>query len=444
MKFIQKILLFLLLILIPSIISLLYIYELQDYMVSTYSLGMITGITGFIFLVISLILATRIRYIDRLFGHDKVMIFHGYLALTGIIFIIIHYFIKDSESPVFSIQLMSGQTALIGYGVIMITTLLIMVPNVLHKLKIINDFRLFINKKLKLDYDILKIFHNLTFLITIIAGVHIILANSTRYYPLRLSVITSLLIITIIFYIYMKFIRYFINKSKQFRITSVSKMSSSIVEITMASKKNRILKHESGQFAFFKFIIDKRANSEHPFTISSCPNHELIKITVKNLGNFTKKLQYINIGEMVIIDGPYGTFSQKNNKNNQIFIAGGIGITPFVSMIREAEKKGFSVKTTLYWGGVKKSDLIYDDYFRKTAESLNNFNYHPYISEENPNWKGRTGHINILDIIEDEGDITKNTYFYLCGPPGMKKALKKQLKQHKVKNKNIFKEDFTL
>jgi len=100
------------------------------------------------------------------------------------------------------------------------------------------------------------------------------------------------------------------------------------------------LQFNPGQFVFISFNQESLSES-HPFPISSGPDENLLRITIKNLGDYTKTLtEKLQKGTIAKIEGPYGVFSYKNTPNeNQIWIAGGIGITPFVSFIKDMFKK---------------------------------------------------------------------------------------------------------
>ena len=103
---------------------------------------------------------------------------------------------------------------------------------------------------------------------------------------------------------------------------------------SLKRNKNTIIKRNPGQFAFFRFKSKAVGFEEHPFTISSETQTIFMSITVKKSGDYTAQLSNIIVGDSLYFDGPYGVFSPIDNGSNYVFIAGGIGITPFISILK--------------------------------------------------------------------------------------------------------------
>jgi predicted ferric reductase len=151
------------------------------------------------------------------------------------------------------------------------------------------------------------------------------------------------------------FSKYLPNKIK-YKVKNVIQLNRDIKEIEMEVLDKKIY-FKPGQFAFFSFIGEKVSPESHPFSISSSNLNDNLKITIKNLGDYTSQLDSIQAGDSVLVDGPYGDFSYKNFDNkSQIWIAGGIGITPFFSMIQNIEK---DYKVDLYYSVKEIGEAVY-------------------------------------------------------------------------------------
>src|SRR3970040_78401 len=99
-----------------------------------------------------------------------------------------------------------------------------------------------------------------------------------------------------------------------------------------------IKKHRAGQFLFVRFPSEKDLNESHPFTISSAPSEDVLRLTIKASGNFTRDLfSNLKAGSDAVVEGAYGSFDYRTGGGKQIWVAGGIGITPFLSFIRDLE-----------------------------------------------------------------------------------------------------------
>src|SRR5262249_44822139 len=114
--------------------------------------------------------------------------------------------------------------------------------------------------------------------------------------------------------------------------------NNSSTEVTLRARKEPIKKHRSGQFLFVRFPSEKDLNESHPFTISSAPAEDVLRLTIKASGNFTRDLfTKLKEGADAIIEGAYGMFNYKTGGPKQIWIAGGIGLTPFLSFVRDMD-----------------------------------------------------------------------------------------------------------
>ena len=92
-----------------------------------------------------------------------------------------------------------------------------------------------------------------------------------------------------------------------------------------------------GQFVFVDFHQDGISAETHPFSIASTPGQTTLEVVVRSLGDYTSRLMGLKPGAMARVEGPFGRFTYHRHRNrDQIWIAGGIGITPFMSMVQDA------------------------------------------------------------------------------------------------------------
>ncbi|MBI3366609.1 FAD-dependent oxidoreductase [Candidatus Roizmanbacteria bacterium] len=191
---------------------------------------------------------------------------------------------------------------------------------------------------------------------------------------------------------------------------------------------------------------DKRGNSR-PFTIASSPlekNH--IMITTKIIqSSFKKRMMELKPKELVHFFGPIGAFIlNEEEKEDRVFLAGGIGITPFHSMITYAEKKKLSIPITLLVSFSTVEDMIF------YKELLNIAKTNTYIKiiytithpEEKTEWKGEVGRISDVLIKKYVENIFQPQYF-IVGPPAMVAGMEEVVMGMGISNKRIFIENFT-
>ena len=152
----------------------------------------------------------------------------------------------------------------------------------------------------------------------------------------------------------------------------------------------------------------------------------------------------VKVGDKAYIDGSYGSFSYlKSAKVNKLcFIAGGIGITPFLGMLRYIEAKDKNKSVKLLWGVRDDSEIISKNEFDGFGNALKDFEFIPVVSND-PSYKGEKGFIDAEKIKKYANNI--NDYdFYICGPPIMLELQIKNLKALGVPSNKIHYERFAI
>ena len=200
---------------------------------------------------------------------------------------------------------------------------------------------------------------------------------------------------------------------------------------------------KAGQF-FFLRLKRKGVYARHPISISSSPDEKDLKFTIKLKGNFTKEASNLNIGEEIIVEGPFGIFTLEDISQNKnlVFIAGGVGITPFFSMIKSNLHSNIKRNITLFYC----SKTIKRTIFKKELDNLKEqwFKKIYIVSEDECSGNVKEKGIITKELMKkylSEEDI-KNSIFYICGPEKMKDCAIKELKDLGVKKENIIIEDF--
>ncbi len=117
----------------------------------------------------------------------------------------------------------------------------------------------------------------------------------------------------------------------------------------------------AGQFLFVKFEGEKGLDESHPFTISSAPSDDMLRLTIKSSGDFTRHLfANLKVGTSAVVEGAYGMFNYKTGGEKQIWVAGGIGVTPFLSFLRDL-KDDLSHHVDFYYTVRHKEETVFVD-----------------------------------------------------------------------------------
>lgn len=391
------------------------------------SLGRLFGLVATFLVLMQLLLIGRIPWLENYIGHDRLSIIHhlnGFLALVLIIlhpiFIVLGYleftdmtFIQNFMNVVLTYP--DVLKAFIAYWIFIISVLL--------SIGIV---------KLKLRYEVWYFIHIFSYLAIILAfghqlkvGSDFLSSNSFVYYWYFLYIFVGANLILF------RFVKPVINFFRyKFYVDSIVTESDNTVSIYIKGDNLKNFKFDAGQFAIWRFLDLKRFLEAHPFSLSSAYNGEYIRLTPKNLGDFTKNLGGIKKGTRVIMDGPLGVFTLRRTNNNQILlIAGGIGITPLRAILETALKQKRDV--ALLYIASNASEFPLKNELKKFTNKI----YFLDSSRE-----GRLSDSKLISLVPDliERDV------FLCGPSAMMKATIEILKKLGVEESKIYYEKFSL
>lgn len=401
---------------------------MEDYIRNT---ARLIGIIGFFLFGTSIFIGSTLRLLDKKFGLDRLLRFHRLFSLISFLILIFHpillfiYNFIKYNFLVLEIYLNYFKLYYFIFGVISLIFLAINIFLSYFFFKKINHLFWLIFHRFSVIFYIISLIHLLNFGVLIGLNPKIPILNIVIIF----SIILALIGVIIRSYLLIK------NKKITSRVTNIIKETDETYTILIEKPKN--FTYKAGQFAFINFK-KKKMTKPHPFTISSSPSEDFLSFSIKSLGEFTSKIKTINNNEIIKIDGPYGIFNFKNR--DSIFIAGGIGITPFRSIIGDKDFNKDNKKVILLYGSKTKKDIIFYDWFEKNKDKLkivyilsnerivddskNNFEY-GFLSD---------------DILKKYSDFTED--FYICGPPIMVKKTIEILKSNNVNKIKIFYEKF--
>jgi propane monooxygenase reductase subunit len=152
----------------------------------------------------------------------------------------------------------------------------------------------------------------------------------------------------------------------------------------------------------------------------------------------------IAVGDQLELTGPFGVFTLRDNPGVPlVFLGGGAGMAPILSLLRSMAERAIDRPTTFYYGARGKRDLCFEDELRSLAATLPNFRYLPALSEPaaDDEWDGEVGFI--TDVVARYESDLKGADAYVCGPPPMVEAALPLLERLGVAQKRIFYDKFT-
>ena len=209
------------------------------------------------------------------------------------------------------------------------------------------------------------------------------------------------------------------------------------------------LSFKAGQYLNFTLLDPPETDAEgntRTFSIASAPDEEELMMATRMRDTaFKRVLKTMPLGAQVEIEGPYGNFTlHKNAARPAVFLTGGIGITPYRSIIRDAGRKKLPHRLLLFYSNRRPEDGAFLEELQQAESDNPNYQFIGTMTDmansKRP-WQGKTGYINRDMLAQSISDLTTPIY-YIAGPPGMVTAMRKMLADADINDDSIRTEEF--
>ncbi len=405
-------------------------------------LGQFLGAEAILLLSVGLILISTLPWVEVLFdGIDKAAIWHRRVAITGILLLIPHILLAanphpSSLGPLLAVIGAAGLALLVVWAVL--PRWRSVIPHVFHR-PVLAVRRLPGARHLRRalgGYELWRQVHRLTGLFVAVGFAHALL-DGTPFAPSTLLRWTFIVVggTGLAFYAYRELLARHFVPMLDYQVRTVRPVSDGILEIGL-KPLGRPVSFAAGQFAML-FLEGIDGWHRHPFTITSSPGDEDLRFAIRALGDGTSQLQdVVQPGMPAVIGGPFGRFSHAKGTPRQLWIAGGIGVTPFLSWLRDLGEHPPRGPVDFFYSS-SDPDLPYADEIRELAARSDLVQVH--ISD------GRQGHLTAERILAEAGGAAVplgQVSVFLCGPAGMVAALESGFHHLGVPGRNIHHEYF--
>jgi len=370
--------------------------------------GEVLGAEAILLFSCSLVLVTLLPFIERGFGGlDRVVVWHRGTAIAGLLLILPHDALASSTPDRYATRLGSalGVVALVGLLFLGVWALAPRLraarwPGPLRRLA-------------RVAYERWLTGHRLTGLFVVAAVAHGAIVDPV----IRRSTILLVLYcvvggIGVVAYAYRELLARFVVPIYDYTVASVQRLSESTIDVELEPVRSP-LSFVPGQFVFLAFG-GRGGWQRHPFTVSSAPSAGRLQVAIKALGDYTRALQDVLLaGVPARIAGPFGAFDYHPGGHRQLWIAGGIGITPFLSWVRALDER-FDRDVELYYSVADSAEALHLDELEAAAAMHPSLRVHFVDTAREPQLQART----MLN-----GRRTEDAWVYMCGPPGMMHSL---------------------
>jgi predicted ferric reductase len=392
-----------------------------------HDVGRLFALSGFVFILVQYVLSSRIKLIERGIGLDRLFIIHRMCGKIGLVLILIH-----------PVLLFTG-SRLQNKDFQFFTPLRIIGETTLFLLCLAAGAAL-IYKHVNVKYETWKNVHKIAYMVFPLAFFHSFLIDSDVKAIVALKIFWSFLLCIFVIVMLYKVLMRIHTRNHPYPVAEVHQENQDIWTLYF---DGNFPEFKPGQFMIIRLLRDGILSESHPFTISSSPTGSRLSVSIKSAGDFTSTICNTRITDYAYIEAPFGLLSFLNfDADDLILIATGIGITPFISMIRYIFDKRLKKNIVLLWGNKSEKDIIFKEELNKISKELRSLKIVHILSQQD-DWQGEKGHVD-AEKIKKYVDNFQSGQFFICGAPQMMLKIVPEIKKLGVSRKRIHYEKFAL
>jgi predicted ferric reductase len=397
------------------------------------------ALVGFAMLLMEFVLSGRFRSVSGRVGIDVTMRVHQLAARGVLLFLLAHPFLyavpRLSPDPGRATAFVASMFGSGWYrsGVVAWILLLLLVP--------MGVFR----DRLPFRYELWRASHGLGSALIAGFGLHHTLSVGTHSANRWLAgfwvLLTAIAALTLLFVYLLKPL---LQLRRPYRLVSNRRVGERTREVVIEPEHGEAVGFLAGQFAWLNLGHSPFSLTEHPFSFSSAPSDRpRLAFTVKQVGDFTNRIEAIPVGTRAYLDGPHGHFVlPAGTPEGLAFIAGGVGFAPVLSILRQLRAERWPGPLRLVYGNRIEGQVLHRQELEAMARDLH-LDLHLVLSEPPTGWPGLCGELtpDVLGHCLDPADRQRWTYF-VCGPPPMMDSVERTLLGFGVPGRQIIAERF--
>jgi predicted ferric reductase len=393
------------------------------------SVGRLSGLIGTYLILIVLILIARVPWIEKSLGFDHLVYLHRTIGPSALILIGIHvltitiaYAKEDGHNfffELFTIVTTYSWMIAAAVGFFLLALLGLTSLNAVRK---------------RIKYESWWKVHLVSYFAVFLSFMHQILTGSLFVFNETAKLWWILL------YSYTAFTliawRFIFPIARSFRhklkVDHVESENVDTISVYMCGVNLDRIHAHGGNFFEWRFLSRSLWGQAHPYSLSSAPTKDMLRITVKNLGNHSGSLRNVLPGTRVVAEGPYGVFSARRSARDRVvLIGGGVGVTPLRAILEEFSDQ---VEIDFIYRAVTDTDVILRQELDLIAPSKN-VRLHYLVGEPDQHPMGAEDLLALVPHLA-ECDV------YLCGPPGLIRIVRKSCEKAGVPRSRFHHEAF--
>ena len=376
------------------------------------------GYSGLAMMGLQFGLTARFRYVTEPWGEDVIYHFHRQISLIAVALVIANPIILFIVCPELLALLNSirapwraRSAALSTYSLIALVVMALW------------------RTQLKISYETWHFTHLALAVVAVAAGiVHMV---GWGYYlgdPVKRALWIGLTCFWIGLLLYVRIVKPLFILRRPYLVSEVRKERGDTWTLVMQPDGHPGFRFRPGQFGWLTVWGSPFKITGHPFSFSSSAavTNGRVEMSIRNLGDFTSQIHKVPVHRRVYIDGPYGAFTMGNPADMHVLIAGGVGVTPMMSMIRTLADQGDKRPVILFYGSKDWESITFREELETLRARLDLTVVHVL---ENPpdDWTGERGFVTAEVFRRHLPPPYSDHEYFICGPDVMTDAMESTL-----------------
>lgn len=368
--------------------------------------GVFLGFLGLAVLNLQCVISGRFQWFAAGFGFDNLLQFHKQMGIFTLLLVLAHPTILFVANPVF-VEYLDPRVDLlraIALCFVIIASILLVASSL---------WRLIF----RLSYEQWRMAHGvLSFGILFLGLGHMLMVDHYAEPLWKEAAFVAMSGAALYLIIHSRFVRPLLRRRCPYRIVEVRPQRNDSWTLIIEPEGHPGVKFQAGQFLWVTIGDTPFSLQQHPFSIASSPLNEQIELTVKELGDFTQSVKDIALDSHVWLEGPYGCFYHDPSAvKGAVFIVGGVGITPIMSLLRDARDRADDSPYVLIDGNAAWDDVMFREEIGEMISRMRLKLVH-VLTDPPAGWNGETGYID-QELLERHlpEEYQKYAYF-ICGP----------------------------
>lgn len=380
-----------------------------------FALGL--GFVGLSMMGLQFILTARFKGIAAPFGTDAMLQFHRQAGLVACVFVLGHVGVLVALRPQnlsFFDPSVNLPRAFALVTVLIALTLLVALT--------------LLRKRLRIPYEWWRLTHGLlALLVLLISLAHVLMVGRYVAGPIKQAVWIAFTAGAMGLLLFPRVVKPWLLIKRPYRVTSVTRAAPRTWIVDVQADGHDGLSFKAGQFAWLSLGKSPFSLQQNPFTFAgSAVQQGRYTFAIKELGDFTSRIGQVQPGARAWLDGPYGAFMLGVDASSVVMIAGGIGITPMLSILRTMKDQADPRSATLVYGAGEEPGLAFKAELEELAASLN-LTLVFVLERPQAGWSGESGLVDRALLERRLPDDTPGTQYLICGPEPMMNTAEKAL-----------------